>query len=414
MLVSVEGAHAHPMFMPVESKNTTNKESVVVDFGSRYLQVHKEFTALKQSLGFLKRWIWLHQDDFGLLGLVARLFASISSSFQRELERMDFLQLHTACYQHFAKIKQKGLGIPGAPQSRDFEDPFLCTEKTWQKTAEEIALGKTTLEKTDIRFRSDREIVLLAVEKDGCALQFASGVLKADRDIVRAAVLQNSLALQYASKALGIDPQVTQTSIEQNAAAAKLATNLAPASTTSKLWQDAFDAVCACGMNLYNYSEEIMPGCYFTNDKKIVMAAVQQDGRAFQYASDDLKNDKDVVLAAVSENGMVLENVNDDFKGDKKIVMAAVNRDGGALFHASDELKADKDIVWAAFQKNRLSFKFASSSLRGDKVFVLPIVKIFGKSLECVSEELRADPQIVAAAIAQNIDAAVFSLVCVK
>ena len=37
-------------------------------------------------------------------------------------------------------------------------------------------------------------------------------------------------------------------------------------------------------------------------DKEIVLAAVQQDGIALEYAAEELRADKEVVLAAVIEN----------------------------------------------------------------------------------------------------------------
>ena len=38
------------------------------------------------------------------------------------------------------------------------------------------------------------------------------------------------------------------------------------------------------------------------NDPEIVLAAVQQDGRALHFASDVLKNDPKIVMAAVQED----------------------------------------------------------------------------------------------------------------
>jgi hypothetical protein len=48
----------------------------------------------------------------------------------------------------------------------------------------------------------DREIVLAAVQEDGCALKFASPDLRGDRGVVLAAVKQNGDALRCASEEL--------------------------------------------------------------------------------------------------------------------------------------------------------------------------------------------------------------------
>jgi hypothetical protein len=39
------------------------------------------------------------------------------------------------------------------------------------------------------------------------------------------------------------------------------------------------------------------------NDRKIVLAAVSQNGCALKYASLNLQNDPDIILVAVSQNG---------------------------------------------------------------------------------------------------------------
>jgi hypothetical protein len=65
------------------------------------------------------------------------------------------------------------------------------------------------------------------------------------------------------------------------------------------------------------------------NEKKVVLAAVQKDGRALAWASHGntsfwgLKGDKDVVLAAVHQNGLALEYASDGLKNDKDVEEAA-------------------------------------------------------------------------------------------
>ena len=54
-----------------------------------------------------------------------------------------------------------------------------------------------------------------------------------------------------------------------------------------------------------------------------------------------LQNDKDIVLAAIEKDGMALEYASDKLKGDKDVVLKAVLKRTDALDFASDELKAD-------------------------------------------------------------------------
>jgi len=56
--------------------------------------------------------------------------------------------------------------------------------------------------------KGDREVVLEAVKRDGCALQYASEELKGDREVVKEAVKQNEGALEHASEELKGDRDV--------------------------------------------------------------------------------------------------------------------------------------------------------------------------------------------------------------
>jgi hypothetical protein len=84
----------------------------------------------------------------------------------------------------------------------------------------------------------------------------------------------------------------------------------------------------------------------------VVLAAVNRNGSALSYASDDLKNDRDVVLAAVEQNGRALYSASADLKNDRDVVLAAVNQDGTALMCASADLKNDRGVVMAALKNS--------------------------------------------------------------
>ena len=42
-------------------------------------------------------------------------------------------------------------------------------------------------------------------------------------------------------------------------------------------------------------------------DIDIIMTAVNQDGKALEFASEDLQRNRDIVMAAVKQNGKVLD-----------------------------------------------------------------------------------------------------------
>jgi len=52
---------------------------------------------------------------------------------------------------------------------------------------------------------------------------------------------------------------------------------------------------------------------------------------------------------------------------DRKVVLIAVDRVGEALGEASEELRGDREVVMAAVQRDGAALRFASVALRGDK-----------------------------------------------
>ena len=54
----------------------------------------------------------------------------------------------------------------------------------------------------------------------------------------------------------------------------------------------------------------------------------------------------------------------------KKELLKAIENDGGALKFASEELQGDKEVVLKAIENNGWTLKFASEELKGDKEVV--------------------------------------------
>ena len=69
-------------------------------------------------------------------------------------------------------------------------------------------------------------------------------------------------------------------------------------------------------------------------------------------APKELRNDRKIVLAAVKQNGFVQEYASPELRKDREIVPAVVTQKGLALKYASEELKNDRSIVLAAVKEN--------------------------------------------------------------
>jgi hypothetical protein len=125
----------------------------------------------------------------------------------------------------------------------------------------------------------------------------------------------------------------------------------------------------------------------------ICKQAVQQNGYALHYASEERKADRDVVLAAVKQDGTALEFASERLRADRDVVLAAVRKSGSeALYHASEDLKTDREVILAAVRQNGLTLNFASAVLRADKEVVFTsFIYGSGEYLRIVSDELKND-----------------------
>eukprot|EP00971_Amphidinium_carterae_P183703 3646640-Amphidinium_carterae.1 len=85
-------------------------------------------------------------------------------------------------------------------------------------------------------------------------------------------------------------------------------------------------------------------------DRAIVLAAVQQNGRALQFAAEECKGDRSMVLAAVQQNGDALNCSAEGCKADRAMVLAAVQQNPPAICSASDELLLDSTFAPKAKQ----------------------------------------------------------------
>lgn len=81
-----------------------------------------------------------------------------------------------------------------------------------------------------------------------------------------------------------------------------------------------------------------------------------------------------------------------DFQGDKDVVLAAVETDGWALQYATKELKADRDIVSVAVNRFSESLYFASDELKLDKrLLKLYIIGVMKKGYDLLDDAIDND-----------------------
>ena len=103
--------------------------------------------------------------------------------------------------------------------------------------------------------------------------------------------------------------------------------------------------------------------------KKIVLAAVSENGYALECASPELRNNKGIVLAAISENGYALRYASLELRNNEKIVLTAVSTDACALKYAPEGLKNNEKINLAAVSNYGNALLCASPSLQNNRRF---------------------------------------------
>lgn len=140
-------------------------------------------------------------------------------------------------------------------------------------------------------------------------------------------------------------------------------------------------------------------------DREVVLAVVQQNGAAIEYAAAPLLADREVVMAAVVQNGYALEHVDPALQADAGIVLAAMRQTRFSqqmLRFIPPDAWLDRNFVTMVAKENEIGLKLASLQIRGDRQLVLDIVQKCGMSLQGAQAELRADREVVLAAVRRN------------
>ncbi|MDX9848274.1 MAG: DUF4116 domain-containing protein [Tenuifilaceae bacterium] len=106
---------------------------------------------------------------------------------------------------------------------------------------------------------TDKELLLLAIQKDGGVLKYAEPKLLNDKDFIHSVVRVNGEAIRLASEEL-------------------------------------------------------------KNDKSLAIEAVKENGFALQYVSDELKNDKDVVIEAVKNRKYAIDYASPNLQNDREFL----------------------------------------------------------------------------------------------
>lgn len=186
----------------------------------------------------------------------------------------------------------------------------------------------------DTTLQEDPEIALRAVSGDGTLYSFLPEHLMADRTLALAALESRSgMEAFVAIKRIGIvyDRDMV------------------------------LSAVIVSGLNLREAQD-------YASDPEIVLAAVRQNGAAFEYIDASVLEDPEIAsqirATAMASNPYMIQWMPPSYKDDKNLMLDLVSRHGDLLQYASFRLRQDQDIVQAAIKQEPSSIQYAFKATR--------------------------------------------------
>jgi hypothetical protein len=135
----------------------------------------------------------------------------------------------------------------------------------------------------------------------------------------------------------------------------------------------------------------------FRNDIDVVLAAIQENPYALEYASLDCRNNPLVVIPALESGEDVYQFVGRDFKIDRNIAVSLVRENGLNLAYLIFAYQDDEEIVRLAIQQNPEALYFASPRLKKDVDFVLDSIRGQEWAIEKADSSIVTDSRVVSA-----------------
>lgn len=88
------------------------------------------------------------------------------------------------------------------------------------------------------------------------------------------------------------------------------------------------------------------------DDRDFILELVREDGKAIEYASEELKRDKSIVMEAIKTKTRAIDFIDKSLQEDKEVVIENIKLHGekGLPKLASDTLRNDKDVIDAIRQ----------------------------------------------------------------
>jgi hypothetical protein len=202
--------------------------------------------------------------------------------------------------------------------------------------------GHVELEDLEEELRSDRDVVLAAVQVDGHSLRYASEELKQDRSVVLAAVKESGMALQHAGEEPRKDREVVLSAV-------------------------------GCHSQALRYACAELRG-----DQEVILRMLKTcrtDPEAMTLAAESLLEDREFMLKAVAESAMVFRFASSKLQADREMVLLAVKTYPDAFFYADPALQCNRDFVLEVVGVNGYAITHATPDIREDATVLAKAMK---------------------------------------
>lgn len=141
-------------------------------------------------------------------------------------------------------------------------------------------------------------------------------------------------------------------------------------------------------------------------DRDVILAGVQNDGRAFRYASNELKKDEELLTIALKTDPRAIEHASNEFiENNKNICLDIIKQDPFCMLYLRHtNLTKDKDFVSTAVENKGVNLEYAPL-FQNDPDVVLKALIQDPNSFEYVSDELKEQFGNIVDEFIQNINA---------
>jgi len=241
--------------------------------------------------------------------------------------------------------------------------------------------------------KTDRDVVLAALEHARSGFAIVPAALHADREVMLACA-KHGLDLGSLPDAWKNDAEFVVELLRDSGC------HFQHASPRVRGLRDI--ALLAVADTSYNNLERVPPP--LRHDRQVLSTALRGHSQAYLHVPEDLRADPELLALAIEHsegNSVVFEAMPPSARDDREIALRMVSRDGWGFRHASERLRDDKEVLLTALAKNISVLDDASARLRADA----DVARFVAHSQDCragfrhLDPAVRDAPDVVAAAL---------------